>query len=158
MPLARMKTSSPAFGMAAGIGLLLLASGCARVTNTQGYIFDPELVSSVAPGVDNKQSVRKTLGRPTIISQWDENSWYYVSRETKQFAFLRPKPIENTVLHVRFGPDGTVQNVEKRGLEQVVDIDPHSDKTRTLGRETGILQDLFGNIGQVGTAAPAGGP
>ena len=46
---------------------------------------------------------------------------------------------------------------DRTGVEQVVRISPDSDKTPTLGRERGILQDLFGNIGQVG-AANAGGP
>jgi hypothetical protein len=44
----------------------------------------------------------------------------------------------------------------------VVYLDPNGDKTPTLGRERGFLEDLFGNIGQVGGAglggAPGGGP
>jgi hypothetical protein len=59
---------------------------------------------------------------------------------------------------VRFGPDGSVTNVERRGMEQIADISPHKDKTPTLGRETGIIEDLFGNIGQVGGLPGGGGP
>lgn len=158
MPLLRLEKSRALLAMVPVMAMLLLGSACSRVTNTQGYIVDEELVAAVAPGIDNKESVTKTLGRPTIVSEWDDNSWYYVSRTTKQFAYLRPRPTEGSLLVIHFTPEGTVREVEQRGLEQIANIEPSSDKTRTLGRETGILQDLFGNIGQVGTGAPAGGP
>lgn len=134
----------------------LAAGGCTRVVNTQGYLVDEELLRSVQPGVDNKDSVARALGRPTMTSQWDDDNWYYVSRSTKQYAFLKSSPSAQNILVVRFRPDGTVAEVQQRGLEQVADIVPDDDKTPTLGRETGIIEDLFGNIGTVG-AVPGGG-
>ncbi len=140
------------------LALGLAASGCTRITNSQGYVADEELLASVQPGVDNKQSVQKALGRPTNMGQWDDNVWYYVSRNTAQLAFRRPTPKAQNVLIVKFAPDGTVSEVSRRGLEQVADISPDKNKTPTLGRETGIIEDLFGNIGQVGGIPGGGGP
>src|SRR5690606_19251962 len=111
----------------------------------------------IQPGVDNRDSVMQALGRPTFESGFDERRWYYVSRQTSQLAFLRPKPTEQNIVVVSFDASGTVTGVDKRGLEQAASINPVDDKTPTLGRETGILQDLFGNIGAVGAAGPAGG-
>jgi outer membrane protein assembly factor BamE (lipoprotein component of BamABCDE complex) len=140
--------------------LLLGVAGCntRQMLNNQGYIADEELVTSVQPGVDNKESVEKALGRPTMAAQWDDNVWYYVSRNTKQLAFARPVPRDQRILIVRFGPDGNVTAVEKRGLEKVADISPNPDKTPTLGREASLLEDLFGNLGSVGAAPGGGGP
>jgi outer membrane protein assembly factor BamE (lipoprotein component of BamABCDE complex) len=134
------------------------AAGCAerQIKNNQGYIADEELASSVQPGVDNKESVAKALGRPTLEAKWDSNTWYYISRNTRQLAFARPVPADQRILIVRFAPDGSVAAVERRGLEQVANITPETDKTPTLGREASLLEDLFGNIGTVG-AAPGGG-
>jgi outer membrane protein assembly factor BamE (lipoprotein component of BamABCDE complex) len=137
--------------------LLLATAGCTRIQNNQGYIADEELIASVQPGVDNKQSVQKALGRPTMTSEWDDNEWYYVSRNTKQIAFARPVPASQRILIVRFANDGTVTGVERRGLEKVANISPETDKTPTLGRETGIIEDLFGNIGTVGSVPGGGG-
>ncbi|API58001.1 cell envelope protein SmpA [Tardibacter chloracetimidivorans] len=135
------------------------ASGCARVRNHQGYVADTTLVQSIQPGVDNRDSVMKTLGRPSFEAEFDKNAWYYVSRETRQFGFNRPKPREQMVLVVQFDPKGTVSNVARHGMEDVVDIAMVRDKTPTLGRKTGFFQDLFGNIGAVGAGgAGAGGP
>lgn len=140
--------------------LAVATAGCAQkqIQNNQGYIADEELANSVQPGVDNKESVEKALGRPTLASKWDNNVWYYISRNTRQLAFARPVPATQRVLIVRFAPDGTVAAVDRRGLEQVADLTPNKDKTPTLGREATLLEDLFGNIGTVGAAPGAGGP
>ena len=142
--------------------LLATVSGCGatrQLVNTQGYIADEELTAAIEPGVDNKESVARTLGQPTIAAQWDDNVWYYLSRNTKQIAFARPRAREQKVLIVHFDDKGNVSSVEHRGMEQVARIAPNSDKTPTLGRHDGLLEDLFGNIGQVGSmpgGAPAG--
>jgi outer membrane protein assembly factor BamE (lipoprotein component of BamABCDE complex) len=118
-------------------------------------------VSAVQPGVDNKESVQNTLGRPTFTGTFDQNDWYYVSRRTKNYAFHFPRVNQQTVLHVRFDQAGNVASVERKGLEQVVSIDPMSDKTPTLGRNKSIWDELFGNIGAVGapgTGQGSGGP
>ncbi|MCG2842561.1 outer membrane protein assembly factor BamE [Sandaracinobacter sp. RS1-74] len=135
-------------------------AGCStskQMMNNQGYIADEELVASVQPGVDNKESVQKALGRPTMAAQWSDDTWYYVSRNTKQLAFARPKPETQRVLIIRFDKAGNVAGVERRGLEQVANISPNSDRTPTLGREASLLEDLFGNLGTVGSMPGAGG-
>ncbi|MFN3590798.1 MAG: outer membrane protein assembly factor BamE [Thermaurantiacus sp.] len=151
------RSARPALLAAAALALML-GPGCARTPNLHGYIVDEELISAVQPGVDNKQSVQRALGRPTMQSQWNDSRWYYVSRQTGQRAFLRPIPTAQSILIVNFDEEGNVTSVERRGLEQVVDITPNSDRTPTLGREAGLLEDLFGNIGQVGTGMGPGGP
>lgn len=130
---------------------LVATAGCTRIVGHQGYLIDKQLVATVQPGVDNKQSVEKTLGRPSFTSQFDDGDWYYVARETRQLAFGTPKPISQTVLHVSFDPAGNVASVEQIGMDQVASIDPVKDKTPTLGRKHGFFEDLFGNIGRVGT-------
>lgn len=132
-----------------------LLPGCTRIKSSSGYIVDEALVASVQPGVDNKASVERTLGQPTWASEFDRNSYYYVSRNTEQIAFLTPKPTEQSVIIISFDPRGTVTKVERDGLDKVVSIKMSKDKTPVLGKETGIIQDLFGNIGTFsGSGAP----
>lgn len=135
---------------------LVATSGCTRIRGHQGYIVDDQLVQGIQPGVDNRDSVEATLGRPTFVGQFGANDWYYVSRTTKQLAFALPRPTEQTILHVRFDATGNVAAVQKAGLEQVVSINPSNDKTPTLGRERGFFEELFGNIGAVGAPGMGG--
>lgn len=153
-----MREVKPAAGMlkiAAATALVLLGSGCASIRDHRGYITDTALVESVQPGIDNKASVEKTLGRPTFVSQFGPQTWYYVSIFTKQHPFGRPKPQEELQLKVTFDAQGRVARVDRAGLEQVASIAPDRHKTPTLGRNRGFFEDLFGNIGAVG-AVPGG--
>ena len=142
-------------------GLLAAAvtmGGCTRIKVAQGYIVDETLITSIQAGVDNRESVEKTLGRPTLASQFDSKQWYYISRNTGQYAFAQPKVLSQSVLVVSFDEAGNVSSVERRGLEQVANIDPEKDKTPTLGRDSNFFEDIFGNIGSVGAAGGGAGP
>lgn len=126
------------------------AGGCTSIRAHQGFVADPVLVASVQPGVDNRDSVQGTLGRPTFTGQFDQRDWYYVSRETKQLAFARPSATAQTVLHVRFNDAGTVETVDRTGLELARNISPAGGATPTLGSRRSFFQEIFGNIGSVG--------
>lgn len=139
------------------IAAIGLTAGCSTVPAHQGFIIDPQLAASVKPGVDNKASVQGTLGRPSFTGQFDENDWYYVSRDTKQLAYRIPRPSAQKILHVRFDQGGNVATVETTGLEKVAMIRPVKDITPTLGRNRSFFQELFGNIGQVGSVGRGGG-
>ncbi len=138
------------------LGAALLASGCVQIQGHRGYLADEVLLQSVQPGVDDRQSVERTLGRPSFVGQFGEPVWYYVSSSTTQTPTMRPKITGQTVLAVHFDANDNVVNVERTGMELVARIDPESDRTPTLGRERSFFEDLFGNIGQVGTGAGAG--
>jgi outer membrane protein assembly factor BamE (lipoprotein component of BamABCDE complex) len=137
---------------------LLVTAGCTRIRDHKGYVIDQTLVDTVQPGVDTQASVAKTLGRPSFEGQFDGGkTWYYVSRDTHQLAFASPRPVAETVLTVHFDKAGNVASVNKSGLEKVVNISPYGDKTPTLGRHRGFFQELFGNIGRVGSVGQSGG-
>ena len=134
----------------------LFATGCTRIQDRQGYLIDDTLVSAIQPGVDNRDSVTQTLGRPTFTGQFDQRDWYYVSRSTKQLAFAMPRPTATTVLHIRFDEAGNVAAVERTGLDKVASIGPTGRKTPTLGRNKSFFEEIFGNIGAVGTTSQGG--
>lgn len=139
-------------------GSALGLPGCSAITESRGYIIDPTLTELVQPKIDNQRSVESTLGRPTFVSQFGTPTWYYVSSVTGQRPFNRPRIRNHNVLAVQFDAEGRVAKVDRTGIDKVVFLDPNGKKTPTLGRERGFLEDLFGNIGQVGSGGvPAGG-
>ena len=132
------------------IAAFAILGGCTRIKDHQGYLLDDVLVASVQPGVDNRDSVTGSLGRPSFVGQFDQRDWYYVSRQTRAAAFTMPRPHEQTVLHIRFDQAGNVQTVQRTGVELVVNVNPDNRVTPTLGRNRSLLQELFGNVGAVG--------
>jgi outer membrane protein assembly factor BamE (lipoprotein component of BamABCDE complex) len=135
-------------GSLAVVGAALLA-GCAGIHDHRGAVIDRELASAIQVGVDNKDSVAKTLGRPTFTGQFNPNDWYYVSRDTKTVPLRGPGVIDQTILHVRFDAAGNVTSVDRSGKEYIASIDPVGDKTATLGRKRGFFEELFGNINSI---------
>jgi outer membrane protein assembly factor BamE (lipoprotein component of BamABCDE complex) len=148
--------ASQIVSLATVIAALSLSSGCTRLKSHQGYIGDQTLLSSVQPGVDNKGSVQASLGRPTFVGQFDQNDWYYYSRDAKQLAFSQPVAENQYVLKVRFDQAGNVASVSQTGKELISKISPEGDKTPTLGRDTSFFEEIFGNIGAVGAGGGQG--
>jgi outer membrane protein assembly factor BamE (lipoprotein component of BamABCDE complex) len=134
----------------ATIAAAVLLAACAQTRGHKGVVLDPQLVSSVQPGVDNKDSVEKLLGRPSFTGQFTPNDWYYVSRDVSQVAFRNPRVIRQTVMIVRFDPKGNVASVHHTGRELVMNVSPTGKSTPTLGRKRSFFEELFGNIGSVG--------
>lgn len=140
------------------LALSVAASACAPLRSHQGYVIDADLVNSVQPGVDNRESVLRTLGKPTLTAQFNEGEWYYVARDSRNYAFNNPRARAQTTLRIRFDQAGNVSSIDRMGMEQVAEVSPTSKKTPTLGRDKSFFQELFGNIGTVGAAgAPGGG-
>ncbi len=135
--------------------LLMGLAGCSKDRNHQGFIVDSVLLATVQPGIDNKDSVAKTLGRPSFAGTFSDNDWYYVSRDTKQLGFGNPKATAQTLIHVTFDAQGNVAAVNKSGMDKIASVSPSGDKTPTLGRERSFFAELFGNIGRVGGGASA---
>ena len=138
------------------LGAALLA-GCAGVREHRGFVLDEQLAQAVQVGVDNKESVTKSLGRPTFVGQFDPNDWYYLSQNTRQFAFRDPRVTEQKLLHVRFDPAGNVIKVATTGKELIASVDPVGDYTKTLGRKRSFFDELFGNIGTIAQPGLPGG-
>ena len=139
------------------VGAVLLA-GCSQIRQHKGVVLDPQLASAVQPGVDNKDSVEKSIGRPSFVGQFTPNDWYYVSRDVNQVAFRNPKVAKQTVLIVRFDQKGNVASVQRTGKELVMNIEPTHRSTPTLGRKRSFFEELFGNIGTVGAPGVGSGP
>ncbi|WP_033074336.1 outer membrane protein assembly factor BamE [Sphingopyxis sp. MWB1] len=158
MPLLLSSFRLPRARVAAlGLMMAVAVGGCTQLKGRQGYIADAVLTDAITAGVDNRESVEKTLGRPTFVGQFDGRDYYYVSRETRQLAFARPRPIDQQVLRIRFDANGNVTEVDRTGVDLVARISPHGDKTPTLGRQRSFFEDIFGNIGAVGAPGMAGG-
>lgn len=132
------------------IAAALILGGCAQTRQHKGVVLDSQLAAGIQPGVDNKDSVEKTLGRPSFTGQFTPNDWYYVSRDVSQVAFRNPHVTKQTVLMVRFDQKGNVASVSRTGKELVMNVKPNGKQTEVGGRKRSFFEELFSNIGSVG--------
>jgi len=143
-----MKLALSRFSLAAVAAFAL--AGCAAVHVHKGAVIDPTLATAIQPGIDNKASVEKLLGRPSFTGEFTPDDWYYVSRDVNQVAFRNPHVTRQTVLLVRFDQKGNVTAVQNTGKELVMNVKPSGRQTAVLGRKRSFFEELFNNIGSVG--------
>ena len=135
-------------GMTIAAAALSLA-GCAAVRAHKGAVLDIPLANSIQPGVDNKASVEKLLGRPTFTGQFAPNDWYYIARDTNQVAFRNPRVTWQTTVLIRFDRAGNVASIQHAGKELAMNLDPARRATPTMGKKKSFFEELFGGIGSV---------
>lgn len=143
------------FLVIAAAGALL--SACTTATQTRGYVVDEELASAISPGVDNRMSVQDMMGSPSATSDFGDEVWYYISRETVTRGFIKERPLTQTVIEVQFDDGGTVSEVERYDLADAEDITPRNATTPIRGKTLGFFEQLLRGIGRVGPGGPAGG-
>lgn len=139
------------------LSALTVSAACAPLRSHQGYIVDADLVNAIQPGVDNRQSVLATLGQPSFASQFNKGDWYYIARDSRNYAFNAPSAQSQLTLQISFDPAGNVTAIRRSGVEQIASVTPSRKETPTLGRERGFFQELFGNIGTLGAPGAGGG-
>ena len=146
------------FNIAARAASVVLAVGLAACTvseDQRGNLPDPDKLAQVKPGTTTKTQVVKILGSPSSASTFDDAVWYYISRKTKQVAFLNPTVLDQQVYIVNFDAKGVVRNIDHKTLADGENITPAPGATPAPGREMTFLEQLIGNVGRFGNKGGA---
>ena len=144
--------------------LIALAAGaalaaCTPVRSYHGYLPETqEIEVTAAVGQDDRQSVYATLGEPSTIGLFDQNTWYYISSRERRYGFFKDKTTWRRVVAISFGPDGRVAQVDEYNLDDGKQIALVGRTTPTRGKELSVLEQIFGNVGQLPTQAGGAGP
>lgn len=128
----------------------MLVSGCVTASRDfQGYIADEAKPVDIKPEEDNRTTVLAQLGSPSTSSVFDESTWIYMSATRERRAFFRPQVTSREVVAIRFGEDDVVEEVLQYDETDGRIIQYASRETPTRGRELGLLEQIFGNVGRV---------
>ena len=138
--------------LAAAVVAIMLA-GCAVSEDLRGNLPDPDKLAEVHPGTTTKEQVVKILGSPSSESTFDDDTWYYISRKTKQVAFFQPEVLDQQVFVVDFDDKGVVKDLNHKTLADGVAITPAPGATPAPGRELSFLEQLIGNVGRFSGAS-----
>ena len=128
--------------------MVIAGASCAPVTTYSGFRSDFNNTDLPQPqiGVDTKATVQQHYGTPSTTAVFDQAAWYYVSSAQQQVAFYAPHTTQRHVMVVKFNGD-TVAAVENYGIERGRIVAYNTNVTPTRGRELGMLEQIFGNIG-----------
>ena len=121
----------------------ILVMGCTPVTNSRGYLADPQAEAAIGVGKDTKTSVQQRLGFPSTQATFNADAWYYISSIEKEIAFFRPTVQSRAILAVYFDKEGKVTDVKHYTLRDGHVVAFETRQTPTKGKELTFLQQLF---------------
>jgi outer membrane protein assembly factor BamE (lipoprotein component of BamABCDE complex) len=137
--------------VATAIAGALLATGlgaCVATVDKRGNLPEPDKLAQIQPGSTTREQVVKILGTPSSTGIFNDKSWYYISRRTKQVAFFDPDVLDQQVYVVNFDGKGVVNSVDHKDLKDGRDIEPAPGATPAPGRELTFVEQVLGNIGR----------
>ncbi len=111
-------------------------------------MLDEDRITQVKTGSSSKNDVFEALGSPSIVSTFDDNTWYYIGQRTEREAFFKPVITDRKVIAVQFDDTDHVKSMDRIGLDQAVDIEPLEQTTPAVGRDITFMEQLIGNIGR----------
>lgn len=133
---------------AVALAIALLAA-CTALYQNHGYIPRDADLEQVVVGKSTREDVGKAVGRPSSTGLLTGGAWYYVGSRFRHYGPREPQEIDRQVVAISFDEGGTVENVERFGLEkgQVVVLSRRVTDSNIKG--LGFLRQLLGNIGNV---------
>ena len=136
--------------LAAAIVLALGTGGCSARKEVRGnYLTDAQL-STIQVGTTNRQTVMRVLGPPSTEGTFDKQVWYYIGRQTEEWAFLEPEVLEQRVVAIYFDDKGVVEHMERYGQKDARNVDIVERETPTTGHKIGFFEQILGNLGVLG--------
>ena len=146
-----MNTRNKTLTLAAAALAAALLSGCAKDIEARGNLPPPEALARLSPGEQTRQDVEAILGTPATTALFDEENWYYISAHTTQYAFYPNHELDRTVYVVTFDSRGILSTVRRLSLDDGQQVAINQRSTPTKGREVGLLEQLLGNVGRIGS-------
>ena len=133
------------------IAVLLLAglSACAATYRNHGYVPDQSALAALSPGVDTRETVAASIGRPATNGVERDDAWYYIQSRVRNYAYRAPVFESRELVAVSFAANGTVSNVERFGLERGRVVTLSRRVTQTSIRDFGLISQLIRNFGRV---------
>ncbi|MBS9716350.1 outer membrane protein assembly factor BamE [Pseudohalocynthiibacter aestuariivivens] len=130
------------------IGLVLLALGaCAATYRNHGYIPTDGELDLILVGVDTRETVASSVGRPTSTGVLADGGWYYAQSRWRHHLYKAPQEIERQLVAISFDGDGVVENIERFALEdgQVVTLSRRVTESNIRG--VTFIGQILSNIG-----------
>ena len=138
--------------LVAGVAVIVVAAtACTPKTALRGNLPRDYQIEQLEVGKQRKSEVESLLGSPSVLGTFDDNIWYYISRRTEQWAFLEEDIVEQKVLALYFSDSGVLEHVQTYTEDDARDIATSSRTTPTAGKELGIFEQIFGNVGKLGS-------
>lgn len=139
------------FGIRRGVVALMLMAlaACATLYQNHGYVPREDELQKVVVGTSTRDDVARAVGRPSSTGLLTGGAWYYVGSRFRHYGPREPQEIDRQVVAISFDEGGTVENVERFGLENGQAVVLSRRVTDSNIKGLSFLRQLLGNIGNI---------
>ncbi len=96
-----------------------------KVVNNHGFTGLEIKLDKIKLSETNKNDILTSIGKPSTVSLFDENVWFYIEREkvTQSFVKLgKTKIKKNNILEIKFNDYGIVESKKFYQLDNMNDL------------------------------------
>ena len=122
-----------------------------EVNKTHGSLNLDKKHKKLELSVSNKNDIVILLGPPSTVSQFDNNTWYYIERKvtnTSIFTLGREKVLKNNVLVLELDKNGILKNKEFLQFDDMKDIKFSKNTTDSNIVNKNFLYNFFNSVRQ----------
>lgn len=128
------------------ICVIFCCNACVKTVHISGHLFKEGEMQALEQA-RTKQDVEDVLGSPTSVSDFGQETWYYITTKKETIAFLPDSIIEQNIVAISFNKDlvDKISRYSEKDANQ-----PHlvSEYTPTKGNDINTAQQLFTNVGR----------
>lgn len=125
-----------------------MVASCSPIVDARGHNYDETDLSQLVAGQSTADDVRALLGSPTTISNFGEETWYYITQKQERVGFFAPEVTEQHVMAMAFDKEGKLLTMERFAKEQGKPVQMVSKKTPTEGHDLTFIEQMLGNLGR----------
>ena len=129
--------------------VLALVSACAPIVRNHGYVPSDAELATVEVGVDTRETVAEKVGRPSVQGLLNDVGWFYVQSRWETRGARAAQEVDRQVVAITFSEGGTVENVERFGLERGKIVPLSRRVTEPNVRGLSVIRQLLGNLGRL---------
>ncbi len=132
------------------LSFFLITLNCTKnkVSNTHGIRFIEKKFEILELNISNKNDVRKIIGPPSTVSEF-ENKWIYIERQKKSqslFKLGERKLNMNNVLIIEFNELGILISKNLLDIDDMNKIIATDKKTQKKFSQNNLVYDIFSTL------------
>ena len=133
--------------------ILIIVSSCTqkKVIKHHGIPFLEKKQSSLIVDVSNKNDVKKILGSPSTISNFNDDMWIYIERKQTQSELMKlgqMRILKNDILVLEFNNFGILNKKKLIDINEMNKIQIAEKTTDTVNKNRNFLYDFMSSMRQ----------
>lgn len=130
------------------MAFVLMMAACTPIVRNHGYAPSDADLSLLTVGVDTRDTVAETVGRPAAQGLLNDEGWFYVQSRFEHVGPRQPREVDRQVVAITFDQNGTVANIERFGLAEgrVVPLSRRVTESNIKGFS--FIRQLLSGIGR----------